>query len=476
MNENRKTIAVLGGGSAGFTAARTACKEGANILFFMGDNADHSSLCINAGCMPSKAIFEPIDAAHHAKQHGWFRVEPKHPNEILAQIVRWKDEEIEKFRVYRQDEIRALAGDCFEMIRANARFTGTHEIESQGRRYRFEAAIVATGSSTSFPKFAGLEEVRAALWTSDEILHNTRIPQSLAVIGAGPVGLEFSLRYARLGCVVTLLTQRQLLARYPEKFGARLQQIYEQEGVRILTGRKVTQLSRSASGEFVIETDGAESLPAVRAEKLLLAAGRHPTVDQLNLAAVGISPNEQGRLEIGDDMRVRGSQHVFAAGDVAGLRMVVHHAHIEAGIAAENACSEGDRRWTKRSNIQVVFSDPEFAFAGMRYPVAEAAGYRLVTATAESREVGKLHLAGDDLGIGEFAADAQTGRLLSAGLLCNDASNLIHLPAYAIDHEHTAMQLEDAEFYHPTKTEIITEIGDQLVRALGGHPYARAEE
>ena len=476
MNPKRKTIAVLGGGSAGFTAARVACGEGANVLFFMGEHADHASLCINAGCMPSKALFEPIDAAHHAKQHGWYRVEPKQPDEILAQIMRWKDAEIEKFRVYRQNEIRALAGECFEMIRANARFTGPNEIESVGHRFQFDAAIVATGSTTTFPKLSGLDGVRDAIWTSDEILHNTRIPQSLAVIGAGPVGLEFSLRYARLGAAVTLISQRKLLPRYPEIFGERLAQIYESEGLRILTERKVAHIRRDEAGIFEIETDGAGSVAPVRAERLLLATGRHPMVEALNLSAVGISPNQKGQLEIGEDMRVRGSQHIFAAGDVAGLRMVVHHAHIEAGIAAENACSEGDRRWTKRSNIQVIFSDPEFAFAGMKYPAAEAAGHTLVTASADSADVGKLHLAGDDLGVGIFAADAQSGRLISAGLLCNDASNLIHLPAYAIDHEHTAHQLEDAEFFHPTKTEIVTEIGNQLCRKLGGRPFARAEE
>ncbi len=476
MSRKRKTIAVLGGGSAGFTAARVACKEGANVLFFMGDNADHASLCINAGCMPSKALFEPIDAMHHAKRHGWLCVEPKQPDEFLGQIVRWKDEEIEKFRVYRQNEIRTLAGECFEMIRANARFTGRNEIESAGRRFQFDAAIVATGSTTTIPKLRGLDGVRAALWTSDEILHNTRIPESLVVIGGGPVGLEFSLRYARLGTIVTVISHRKLLARYPEIFGERMTKIYEREGVRILTERKVAHVRRDEAGSFEIETDGADKLPPVRAERLLLATGRHPSVAALNLDAVGVSPNEQGRLEIGEDMRVRGSQHIFAAGDVAGVRMVVHHAHIEAGIAAENACDEGDRRWTKRSNIQVVFSDPEFAFAGMKYPAAKAAGHTLVTARGESSDVGKLILAGDDLGVGEFSADAQTGRLISAGLLCSDASNLIHLPAYAIDHEHTAQQLEDAEYYHPTKTEIITEIGDALCRKLGGHPFARADE
>ena len=101
-------------------------------------------------------------------------------------------------------------------------------------------------------------------------------------------------------------------------------------------------------------------------EKVLFAAGRRPAVDDLQLGAAGIALSEEGRLEMGEDMRVRGQDHIFAAGDVGGKRMIVHHAHIEGGIAAENAVNDGARKWTKRSNIQVVFSDPEFAFAGMK--------------------------------------------------------------------------------------------------------------
>ena len=141
-----KTIAVLGGGSAGFTAARIASEQGARVLFFMGDNADHASLCINAGCMPSKALFEPIDAMHHAKQHGWLEVKPKQPNEYLSQIVRWKDGEIEKFRAYREKEIQDLASQRFTIVRANACFVSDHEVSSDGNRYSFDAAIIATGS------------------------------------------------------------------------------------------------------------------------------------------------------------------------------------------------------------------------------------------------------------------------------------------------------------------------------------------
>src|SRR5450432_1059213 len=474
--QKAKTIAVIGGGSAGFTGARMACKLGAKVLFFMGENADHASLCIEAGCMPSKALFEPIDAMYHAKRHGWLTVEPKQPDRYLAQMVQWKDVEIAQFNAFRQKEIHELAGDNFHIISADACFVNEHEIVSGGQRFRFDAAIIASGSITKRPKIDGLDPSWDGVWTSDEILHNTRIPESLAVIGAGAIGLEFSLRYARLGSQVTLLSHSSVLPRYPAKFGERLASIYEREGVRVFACREVTRVSRDDAGCFRIDSEGADTLPPMVMEKILLATGRSPAVDHLGLDCVGIELDQKGRLEIGADMRVKGSKHIFAVGDVAGMWMVVHHAHIEAGIAAENACSDGNRKWTKRSNIQVIFSDPEFAFAGMKPAEAEKAGHKIVTASAESRDVGKLHLAGDDFGFGEFSADATTAKLLGAGLLCNDASNLIHLPAYAIDHEHTANQLEDAEYYHPTKIEIISAIGDELCRKLGGHPFARAPE
>ncbi len=471
-----KTIAVLGGGSAGFTAARIASENGARVLFFMGDNADHASLCINAGCMPSKALFEPIDAMHHAMRHGWLEVRPKKPDDYLGQIVRWKDNEIAQFRAYREQEIRDLASDRFTILRANACFVNDHEMVSEGKRYGFDAAIIATGSVTTLPVIDGLQPGWDGVWTSDEILHNTRIPKSLAVIGTGAIGLEFSLRYARLGTQVTLLSRSRILSEFPPQFGERLGSSYDGEQVRVLTHRQVTRIERDSSGGFLLLTEGREAIEPIATEKILLATGRRPALDGLGLKAAGIEPNAAGRLEVGDDMRVKGKDHIFAAGDVAGVRMVVHHAHIEAGIAAENACSDGNRIWTKRSNIDVIFSDPEFAFAGCTPAEAEKEGHRLVSATAESRDIGKLHLAGDDSGFGEFWADQTTGRLVGAGLLCQDAANLIHLPAYAIDHEHTIHQLEDAEYYHPTKVEIIAEIGDALCRKMGGHPFARAEE
>ena len=476
MGANMKTIVVLGGGSAGFTAARIAKAQGARVLFFMGDNADHASLCINAGCMPSKALFEPIDAMHHARRNGWLEVTPKQPDDYLAQIVRWKDNEIAAFSAYRQKEIRELANDRFEIVRSNACFTSEHEVVSEGRRFRFDAAIIATGSVTRWARIDGLNRLRNQIWTSDEILHNTRIPKSLAVVGSGAIGLEFSLRYARLGAEVTLISRSAILNEYPAQFGERLASIYEKENVRLLTDSVVSGIERETSGNFVLHVEGPDRSMPIVAEKILLATGRLPAVDHLGLEAAGISPDEHGRLDIGEDMRVRGKDHIFAAGDVAGLRMVVHHAHIEAGIAAENACNEGNRTWTKRSNIEAIFSDPEFAFAGCTPEQAGKEGHELISAAAQSRDIGKLHLAGDDSGFGEFWADRRTARLIGAGLLCDDAANLIHLPAYAIDHEHTIHQLEDAEYYHPTKIEIVAEIGDELCRKLGGHPFARAEE
>ena len=471
-----KTIAILGGGSAGLTAARTAREFGARVLLFLGKRGAAASLCIERGCMPSKAMFEPIDAMHHAKRHGWLEVHPKQPEQFLAQIVAWKDREIDRFRCFREEELERLHCPDFQVIAREARFTGQNEIDDGEQRQRFDAAIIATGSANSIPPEVHVPIGADGAWTNSEILANTKLPRTLAVIGGGPIALEFSLRYARLGCAVTILSRSKLLSKFPAKFGERLQQIYEREGVRVLTGHNLLALDLAEDGDFSVRTNSPKGEETSTAERVLLATGRHPILETLNLDAVGIAPGKRGKLEVDDDMRVRGQRHIFAAGDVAGLRMVVHQAHIEAGIAAENAVKDGDHKWERRSNIQVVFSDPEFAFAGMSRATAEKKGRSVVTAEGESSDVGKLHLAGDDLGFGEFVADKENGRLLGAGLLCSDAANLIHLPAYAIDHEHGVHQLVSGEYYHPTKIEIVSEIGDALCRALGGTPFCRARE
>jgi pyruvate/2-oxoglutarate dehydrogenase complex dihydrolipoamide dehydrogenase (E3) component len=471
-----KTIAVIGGGSAGFTAAKTARGLGARVLFFMGENADRASLCINAGCMPSKALFQPIDEMHHARRRGWWRVEPVQPERYLAQIVAWKDRQIAGFRAWRQREIADCAGDDFVVVRANARFVDAHTVEAQGQRFGFDAAIIATGSAPSFPRIDGLDQLRGEVWTSEEILDNTTLPESLAVVGAGAVGLELALRYARLGCAVTMMSRRRLLHRYGAIFGERLQRAYERENIRVLTDVTVTGLQRDRDGWLVLAADAPGGTELVVAQRVLVATGRRPALDGLGLDAAGLQTDERGRICVGADMRVRGQTHIFAAGDVCGERMVVHTAHIEAGIAAENAVCDARRQLPKKADLRVIFSDPEFAYAGITAGQATGAGHAVVTASEDSRNVGKLHLAGDELGVGEFVADCQTHRLLGAGLLCADAGELIHLPGYAIDHEHTVQQLAAAEYYHPTKIELVSSIADALCEQLGASHLCRADE
>lgn len=468
------TVAVLGGGSAGFTAARTAAKLGAKVLFFMGDNADAASLCVNRGCMPSKAMFQPIDTMHHARRQRWLRVEPLVPEKYLTQIVAWKDREIARFRAYRQRAIEAHAGDNFVIVRADARFIDPHTVEAEGQRYKFDAVVLATGSTPFLPPVEGIDAVRDQVWGSDQFVSNTDLPESLTVIGAGAVGLEFALRYARLGCIVTIIARSRPLSAYPAGFGERLAEIYEREGIRMMLATAVSRVRRDTEGLFVVDTEGSSNEP-VTAQRLAVAAGRRPATDTLDLPAAGIE-FDNGHLRVGEDMRIAGQDHIFAAGDVIGRRMVVHQAHIEAGVAAENAVQQTSRKWHQRSRVTVVFSDPEFAYAGMTPAEAEEQGHKTVTGRKESRVVGKLHLAGDDHGFGEFIADTESHQLLGAGLLCDDASNLIHLPGYLIDHEHTVHDGASAEYYHPTRIEIVSGIFDQLCDRLGGAPPRRADE
>jgi mercuric reductase len=471
------TIAVLGGGSAGFTAARVAREFGARVILALGEQGNLASLCINAGCMPSKALFALIDEMHHARSQRLLRVEPRLPADYLAGVVAQKDRYIAGFRAWRDQLTREMAGKDFLIMEGNAAFVNPHTIHIRGQQFNFDAAIIATGSTHADPKLGGPCNVRAQLWRNEDILRNTVIPESLAVIGAGAVGLEFSLRYARLGTVVTLITgASRFLPRFPATFGGRLEQIYRAEGIRVLTGHRVVEVGGTPEGLFSLRLESAAGPEVVIAERVLLATGRKPNLDSLNIAAAGVQIDDDGNIAIEEDMRVRGKQHLFAAGDVAARRMVVHHAHIEAGIAAENAVRGTHRRWHKRSNLQVIFSDPEFAFAGLRPEDAAAKGLEIVSVAVESRDVGKLLLEGDSVGLGELYADKASGQLLGAGLLCRGASDLIHLLAYAIDHQHKVHELVDAEFYHPTRMEIVAELGDALCRRFGGTPFCRALE
>ncbi len=473
---DRKTIAVVGGGSAGFTAARTAAKLGARVVLFLGDNADLASLCVNRGCMPSKAMFAPIDAMHHARQQGLLEVQPIRPEAYLSQIVEWKDREIARFRAFRQHAISAHEGEDFVLVRASAHFVDPNTLESEGARFHFDAAILATGSVPTLPPIGGLPELRGELWDSNGILANMRLPESLVLIGAGAIGLEFGLRYARLGCRVTVIARSRPLSQYPAAFGERLAQIYEHEGVRMLSDTDALGVRRDVEGWFVVDTEGPGGFEPIPARRVMLATGRRPALDSLNLEAAGVELDEHGRLHAGEDLRIRGSDHLFGAGDVLGRRMVVHQAHIEAGFAATNATADGHELWRPRANLQVVYSDPEFAYAGLTPAQAEAAGHTLVTASKESRLVGKLHLVGDDTGFGQFWADTDTHRLVGAGLLCDGAADLIHLPGYLIDHEHTVHDGASAEYYHPTRIEIVSGILDRLCDQLGERTPRRADE
>jgi len=476
MSNHGKTIAVIGGGSAGFTAARTAARLGARVLFFMGDAADEASLCVNFGCMPSKAMFVPIDTMHHAKRHGWLRVEPLRPEAYLSQIVAWKDREIGCFRAFRQAAIASKQADDFLVIRSSAKFVGSNAIEADGETYAFDGAIIATGSVVRYPPIDGLDELRDDIWTSRELLANTTLPESLTVIGAGFVGLEFAQRYARLGSAVTVIARSRFLSSAAAEFGDRLAKIYEREGIRVLLQHTPQRIYRDPEGLFVVQATGPRRTVPVVGQRVLLAAGRSPALGSLNLEGAGIHTNADGGLDVGEDMRVAGQDHIFAAGDVIGHRMVVHLAHIEAGIAAQNAVNDDSFVWERRANISVVFTDPEFAFAGLSADEARRAGHNVVVASRESHLVGKLHLAGDDMGFGAFVADADTHVLLGAGLLCDSAGELIHLPAYLIEHQETAHTGAMAEYYHPTKTEIIGGIIDDLCAEFGEMTPRRADE
>lgn len=185
------------------------------------------------------------------------------------------------------------------------------------------------------------------------------------LIGAGAIGLEFALRYARQGSSVTVIARSRPLSAYPQCFGQQLEEIYEREGVCVLQATSPQRIRRDCDGLYVVETDGAPGFKPVTAARVMLVVGRQPAIETLDLHRAGVELTG-GKMTVSEDLRVEGGDNLFATGDMIGRRMVVHQAHIEAGIAAENAVADGTRIWDRRSDIQVVFCDPEFATLASR--------------------------------------------------------------------------------------------------------------
>lgn len=474
--EDDYDFVVIGGGTAGYAAAERAVELGLRTAV-VESGAQLGGLCIINGCMPTKTLIESGNRLREVRYAPSFGVRlPAGEARLDMRAVRKRKQRlVGEFRDFRDAELNA--GD-FDLMRGRAWFVGPHDVrvslrDGSERCLFARTVLIATGSLPRLPELPGLDTV--PYWLSDDVLELDELPQSLVILGGGAVGMEVGHFFDAGGCQVSILHRgSHPLSTLDPDLGEVLAKVSRGRGMTLETRVTTTGVERCPTGVRVHWTrDGKEF--ATEGERLLVATGRVPRLEALDLAAAGLDV-AGGRLAAGVTTATA-VPHIFAAGDASSPRPVVHLAAIQGATAATNAARLlGKIHLAEPASYRpdliftCLFTQPEVAQAGLNAEEARLAGYRPVTATYHYADHGKALIHGARDGFVRLVADRDTGRLLGGAVVGLSAVGLIHLIVVALAARMTAAEYAAVPHYHPTLEEIWSYPARELAAMLSQRP------
>lgn len=448
---------VLGGGSAGYAAARTFAGNGLKTAVVDGA-AELGGLCILRGCMPTKALLyaaELRQAIENAREWG---IEAGQPRIDLGRMFKKKDDLVSDFAAYRRGQ---LTSGRFELIRSTARFVspGTAAL-ADGREVSAPRWVIATGSQVAPLPVASLEGLSPL--TSDAALQLDRLPKSLVVLGGGPVALEFAQFFHRLGVAVEIIQRSAHVLRDADAdVAGELEKALRREGVVIHTGARLIG-GRLGEGVKIVEFETDAGKRRAVAAEVFHGLGRRPATGGLGLEAAGVQTRATGEIQV-DAGQLTTAPGVGAAGDCCGPHEIVHLAVQQGEVAAWNLMHpHRPKAMDYRLLLSVVFTDPQMAQVGLTERGAKAAGLEIKAATYPFNDHGKSIILGSREGLVKLIVNAATRELLGAACVGPQAGELIHEATVAVAARMTAAQFAAIPHYHPTLAEIWTYPAEEL--------------
>lgn len=449
-------FAILGGGSAGYAAARTAAALGLKTVLIEGAPTV-GGLCILRGCMPSKTLIESANRYRAMKNAAEFGLHAGDVRFDASQILARKRRLIAEFADYRREQLET---GSFDFLRGRATFADPHTLKIHsldGAESSLTARtfLLATGSKISAPSVPGLAE--ADCLTSDDALEMTELPRSLIVLGAGPVALEMAHYFAALDVTVTIIQRNtQLLTGIDPDVAAVVENAFRRRGMHVFTGTRLLRIeNQGASRRVVFEHEGIEK--SVEADAVLNALGRKPETFGLNLDRAGVVLRNSA-VETNVHQQTS-APHIFAAGDCCGPYEVVHIAIEQGELAARNAAallrnSGEPESMDYRLKLYAVFTEPQVACVGLSETEARTEGREILTAQYPFNDHGKSLVMGETDGFVKLIADPATREILGGAVVGPHASDLIHEVVVAMRFRATAGQFAAIPHYHPTLSEI----------------------
>ncbi|MER3357940.1 MAG: mercury(II) reductase [Hoeflea sp. D1-CHI-28] len=442
-------LAVIGAGSAGFSAAITAAEGGKRVALI--GHGTIGGTCVNVGCVPSKTMIRAAEALHSAQSAHRF---PGLSGE--AQVADWsalvvaKDDLVATLRQKKYADL--LPGyDGVTYIDEGPAQLVPGGVEVGRRKITAPKVIVATGGRPAVPDILGILE--APTLDSTSLLALDHLPDSLIFLGGGYIGVELAQMMARMGTHVTIVCRSRLLPHTEPEVSEALTATLRAEGLRVLDGATYHAARRDVDRAVLsVTVDGTDR--DLTAHRLVLTTGRAPNTKRLGLAEMGVETDARGAIRVGDDMQTT-KPGIFAAGDVTDRDQFVYMAAYGAKLASRNAVLGGTERYDNASMPWVVFTDPQVAGVGLTEAQARAAGHDVKTSVLTLDNVPRALAARDTRGLIKLVADAQTDRLLGGVIMAPEGADSVQTLAMALKFGMTTKALGETIFPYLTTVEAL---------------------
>lgn len=443
MSDAAFDLAVIGSGGGAFAAAIRATNLGKRVV--MVERATIGGTCVNTGCIPSKALLAAADARHVALDTRFPGIVTSAGEVSMQELITGKRELVESMRAEKYVDLIADYG--WELRQGDAAFAGTPAepvlqiTAPNGNAETIQAAhyLVATGSSPWTPPIEGLAEVDYL--TSTTAMELDAVPESLLVLGGGYVALEQAQLFSRLGSTVTVLARTRLASQEEPEASKTLSGVFADEGIRVLRRAAVASVRTDpATGEIVAIVGSSGGREEIRATRLLVATGRWPVTEGLNLSAVGVTVGDRGEIVV-NDMLTSTNERIWAAGDVTGHPEFVYVAANHGALMVENTFTGAGRRVDYRHLPRVTFTTPNLAAVGMTDKQARDAGIDCECRVLPLEYVPRALVNRDIRGFIKVVADPGSGLILGITAVAQNAGELAAAGVYILEAGMTVEQV-----------------------------------
>ena len=460
MTNETFDLVVIGGGPGGYTAAARAAALGGRVALI--EKGALGGTCLNQGCIPTKTLLKTTEVLETVKKAKDFGVEVGTPEVSLEKLLNRQQAVIKRLNTGVEFLMKSNKVSVFQ---GEGKITATNEVTvsnpSEQTVLKTQKIIIATGSRPAV--IPGMEPDGKKIINSNHALMLSEIPGNLLIIGGGAIGIEFASIYHKLGTKVTLVeAMDRILPFADEEVSNGLKQLMTREKISILTSAKVAGITPLEEG-LLVNVETPKGLQGFKVDKVLVAVGRRPNVENLGLEEVGVQI-EKARIVVNSHMETN-IPNIYAVGDATGGILLAHVASTEGVVAAVNAMG-GHKKVDYTVVPSCIYTSPELASVGITEAQAKSQGIQVVVGKSQFTGSGKALAMGENKGLVKIIADAKNSKILGVHILGPQATSLISEAALAIKLGVTAEDLAETIHAHPSLPETVFEAAEQVVRLL----------